>query len=238
MYKRILLKLSGESLADKEHNQTLNVKKMNAIANEVKRLYDHGIEIGIVIGAGNIWRGKFAESIGIERVEGDYMGMIGTIINSVALASALKKLGIPSEVMSAIDIKPVTSPYDPKLAIEKMKSGTVMVFGGGTGKPFYTTDTAATMRAIEIEANVILMGKFGVDGIYDADPRFNKDANLIKNITFQEILDSRLEVMDISAVEFIKDTNIEIRVFNMEDPHNIEKATMNNDIGTTVRKGK
>lgn len=238
MYKRILLKLSGESLADKDHNQTLNFKKMNAIANEIKRLYDHGIEIGIVIGAGNIWRGKFADSIGIERIEGDYMGMIGTIINSVALASALKRIGVPSEVMSAIDIKPVTSPYDPKLAIEKMKSGTVMVFGGGTGKPFYTTDTAATMRAIEIEANVILMGKFGVDGVYDSDPRSNKDAHLIKDITFQDIIDSNLEVMDISAVELIKNSNIEIRVFNMEDPRNIEKATLDNDIGTTVRKGK
>lgn len=238
MYKRILLKLSGEALADKEHNQTLNFKKMNVIANEIKRLYDHGVEIGIVIGAGNIWRGKFADSIGIERVEGDYMGMIGTIINSVALASALKTIGVPSEVMSAIDINPVTTPYNAKAAIEKMKSGTVMVFGGGTGKPFYTTDTAATMRAIEIGANVILMGKFGVDGIYDADPRCNADAHLIKNITFQEIIDCKLEVMDVSAVELIKDTNIEIRVFNMEDPHNIEKATMDNDIGTTVRKGK
>lgn len=238
MYKRILLKLSGEALADKEHNQTLNCKKMNIFAHEIKKLHENGIEIGVVIGAGNIWRGKFADLIGIDREEADYMGMIGTIINSVALASALKKINVPSEVMSAIDIDPVTTPYIPELAVAKMKEGTVMVFGGGTGKPYFTTDTAATMRAIEIKADVILMGKNGVDGVYSDDPRNNPNAHLLKEITFQEIIDKKLEVMDISAVQLIKDKNIDIRVFNMNDPSNIEKVTMGDNIGTTIKKGE
>ncbi|MDR0934786.1 MAG: UMP kinase [Erysipelotrichaceae bacterium] len=238
MYKRILLKLSGEALADKKQNQTLNCEKLNVIAKEIKKIHNEGVQIGIVVGAGNIWRGKFAEQIGIERAEADYMGMIGTIINSVALASALKNIGVDSEVMSAIDVEPVTNPYNIKTAIEKLEKGVVLVFGGGTGKPYFTTDTAATMRAIEIGADVILMGKYGVDGIYDSDPKVNPTAKLIKDITFDEILAKKLKVMDLTAVELIKDKNIDIRVFNMDDPDNIEKATLDNEIGTTARKGK
>lgn len=238
MYKRILLKLSGEALADKEHCQTLNCEKLNVIASEIKNLHKMNVEIGVVIGAGNIWRGKFADSIGIEHAEADYMGMIGTVINSVALASALKKIGVKAEVMSALMVEPMTQMYDAKIAVEKMKAGIVMVFGGGTGKPFFTTDTAATMRAIEINANVILMGKFGVDGVFSDDPRTNPNAHLIKEITFQEIIDKKLEVMDMSAVELIKDKNIDIRVFNMNNPNNIKQVVLGENIGTTVRKGK
>jgi len=238
VYKRILLKLSGEALADKVQNQTFNCQKISSFAKEIKQLHEKGIEIGIVIGAGNIWRGKFADLIGIDYEEADYMGMIGTIINSVALASALKKVGVPSLVMSAINIDPVTIPYDPELARQKLKEKTVVVFGGGTGKPYFTTDTAATMRAIEIEADVILMGKYGVDGVYDTDPRNNSDAHLLKKISHQEIIDKKLEVMDLSAVELIKNQSIDIRVFNMNDPTNINKVTFGEDIGTTIKKGE
>ena len=237
MYKRILLKISGESIADKEHNQTLNTDKLHAIAQEVKHLHDLGVQIGIVIGAGNIWRGKFAPRLGIDPAEADYMGMIGTIINSVALASALKTNGVGACVMSAIHVSPVTLEFDEKKAIELLEAGNVVVFGGGTGKPFFTTDTAATLRAIQIKADVICMAKYGVDGVFTADPKVDPNAKLIKEITYQEVIEKKLQVMDMSAIEMIKDKDIEILVFNMDDPKNIEKVVKGEKLGTIVSRG-
>ncbi len=237
MYKRILLKISGEAIADKEHAQTLNTDKLHLIAKEIKNLHDLGAEVAVVIGAGNIWRGKFAPKLGIDAAEADYMGMIGTIINSVALASTLKANGVGAYAMSAIQVDPVTIPFDADKAKELLDAGNVIVFGGGTGKPFFTTDTAATLRAIQIDADVICMAKYGVDGVFTSDPRVDKDAKLLKHITYQEVLDKKLEVMDLSAIELIKDKDIEIRVFNMSDPKNIEKVVKGENIGTIVSRG-
>lgn len=238
MYKRILLKISGESIAYKEKNQTLNCDKLNAIAAVIKTLHNLGIQVGIVIGAGNIWRGKFASKINIDPAEADYMGMLGTVINATALSSALKNIGVKSIAMSAIQVDPITVPFNQDEAKKYLDEGYVVVFGGGTGKPFFTTDTAATLRAIQIDADLICMAKYGVDGVYDDDPNKNPDAKFIKNLTFNEILNSKLLVMDLSAVELIKDKDIEVRVFNMDDPKNIERVVNGENIGTIITKGK
>lgn len=237
MYKRILLKISGESIADKDKNQTLNCEKLNAIAKEIKNLSNKGLQVGIVIGAGNIWRGKFAKKINIDPAEADYMGMLGTIINATALASALKNIDVKAAVMSAIHIDPITLPFEENNAKRLLEEGNVVVFGGGTGKPFYTTDTAATLRAIQIDADLICMAKYGIDGVYDDDPNINPNAKFIKNLTYDQILSSKLQVMDLSAVELIKDKDIEIRVFNMDNPRNIEKVVNGENIGTIIKRG-
>lgn len=237
MYKRILLKISGESIADKEKNQTINCEKLTHIASIIKDLTNKGIQVGIVIGAGNIWRGKFASKLNIDPAEADYMGMCGTVINAVALANALKTQGINAYAMSAINIDPITIPFDENKAKEILDKGGAIVFGGGTGKPFFTTDTAATLRAIQIDADLICMAKYGVDGVYTDDPNKNPDAKFIEKLTFKEILDKKLQIMDLSAVELIKDKDIEVRVFNMDDPKNIEKVVNGEKIGTILKRG-
>lgn len=237
MYKRILLKISGESIADKEKNQTLNCAKLTSIASVIKDLHEQGIQVGVVIGAGNIWRGKFAKKLNIDPAEADYMGMCGTIINATALASALKSLGVDAYAMSAINIDPITIPFDEKRAKEILDKGGVIVFGGGTGKPFFTTDTAATLRAIQIDADVICMAKYGVDGVYDDDPNKNPDAKFLSSLTFKEVLENHLQVMDASAIELIKDKDIIVRVFNMDDPKNIEKVVNGEKLGTIITRG-
>ena len=169
-YKRILLKLSGEALSDNRQKLILDAGHLDIIATAIKSMYEQGVQIAIVVGAGNIWRGKLAEQIGIERSTADYMGMLGTIINALALQSAVEKTGLECRVMSAIEVKAVSEPYIKKRAISHMEKGRVVIFAGGTGNPFFTTDTTATLRAIEIEADAILMAKNGVDGVYDDDP--------------------------------------------------------------------
>lgn len=236
LYKRILLKISGESIADKTKNQTLNCEKLQAIATCIKNLVNSGIQVGVVIGAGNIWRGKFASKLNIDAAQADYMGMLGTIINAVALTNALKKADTPAVSMSAINIDPITIEFDAEKAKEYLNQNNVVVFGGGTGKPFFTTDTAATLRAIQVEADAIFMAKYGVDGVYSADPNIDKDAKFLKQLTFQEILDKGLQVMDISAIELIKDKDIEVRVFNMDDPKNIENVVKDKNIGTIITR--
>lgn len=236
MYKRILLKISGESIADKNNNQTFNVAKLNEIASVIKTIVDMGIEVAIVIGAGNIWRGKYASTIGIDPADADYMGMTGTVINSVALSAAIKNTGIDSVCMSAIHIPPITLPFSEEEAKRLLDNKTVIVFGGGTGKPFFTTDTAATLRAIQIEADTILMAKYGVDGVFSADPHLDREAKFFPSLTFYEILEKGLQVMDLSAIELIKDKDIKIHVFNMEDPKNILKVVNGEKIGTIVSK--
>lgn len=239
MYKRVLLKLSGEALKDKDGSQILDVEHIGKLANVIKSLHDEGVQIGIVIGAGNIWRGKLASDIGIDQVPADYMGMLGTIINAVALSSACKRVGLDSIVFSALSQVPNTTvPYDKDLAVKYMEEGKIVFFSGGTGKPFFTTDTAATLRAIETNCEAIFMGKNGVEGLYDSDPTKNPDAKFIKEITFQKIIDMNLQIMDISAVELIKEENIEIRIFSMSDPKNFIRVANCEDIGTICKKGE
>ena len=236
-YKRILLKLSGEALSDTRQKLILDAKHLDIIATAIKSMYEQGVQIAIVVGAGNIWRGKLAEQIGIERSTADYMGMLGTIINALALQSAVEKTGLECRVMSAIEVKAVSEPYIKKRAISHMEKGRVVIFAGGTGNPFFTTDTTATLRAIEIEADAILMAKNGVDGVYDDDPRTNLKANFIPEITFGELLTRNLQVMDQTAVSMIQYENIIIHVFNMNDTNNFLRILNGEKIGTIVKKG-
>lgn len=239
MYKRILLKLSGEALRDNAHHLTIDAGHIEGLTEVVKELHDNGVEVAIVIGAGNIWRGKLADKIGIEPVPADFMGMLGTVINAVAMASCLRKHGVDAVVFSAVPaIEGVTLPYDKDNARKYLAEGKVVFLAGGTGKPFFTTDTAAALRAVELECKAILMGKNGVDGIYTADPDKDPTAQFIKTISFEEIIKRNLQVMDISAVELIKNTNIDVRVFSMEDPQNFLRVARGEDIGTTVKQGE
>ena len=239
MYKRVLLKLSGEALKDESALQVLNVDVVKQMALTIKSLHDQGIQIGIVIGGGNIWRGKLAEGIGIERVPADFMGMLATVINAAAMSSALKNIGVDSIVFSALpEVDPISVTYSKEAAIKAMNEGKVVFFAGGTGKPYFTTDTAATLRAIETNCDAILMGKNGVDGLYDKDPIQNPDAKFIPEITFDEILKNKLQIMDLTAVELIKDKDIEIRIFSMSDSHNFIRVAMGENIGTVCKKGE
>lgn len=239
MYQRVLLKLSGEALKEKTGMQIIDVVSLDKMAKAICSIHEKGIQICVVVGAGNIWRGKLAKDIGIEDVPADYMGMLGTVINAVALSSSLKKYNVDSVVFSSIPpIEGVTISYDACKADDALKSGKVVFLAGGTGKPFYTTDTAATLRAIELHCDAILMGKNGVDGVYDKDPTKNSDAQFLSNITYQQMLEMKLQIMDLSAVELIKDKNIEIRVFSMADPKNFRKVIEGHDIGTVCKKGE
>ena len=237
-YKRVLLKLSGEALADKNNNMILENYSLDQVAESIKLMVDKGLEVAVVVGAGNIWRGKLAKQIGIERSTADYMGMLGTIINALALQSAIEKTGIGCRVLSALEIKAVAETYIRRRAIRHLEKGRVVIFAGGTGIPYFTTDTCATLRALEIEADAILMAKNGVDGVYTADPKVDKNAQFIKTITFDEMFKRELRVMDPTAIALLKDNQIEIRVFDMNEPTNIEKLINGEDIGTTIKKGE
>ena len=237
-YTRVLLKLSGEALADKNNNMILENYSLDQVAESIKLMVDKGLEVAVVVGAGNIWRGKLAKQIGIERSTADYMGMLGTIINALALQSAIEKTGIGCRVLSALEIKAVAETYIRRRAIRHLEKGRVVIFAGGTGNPYFTTDTCATLRAMEIEADAILMAKNGVDGVYTADPKVDKNAQFIKTITFDEMLKRELRVMDPTAIALLKDNQIEIRVFDMNEPTNIEKLINGEDIGTTIKKGE
>lgn len=239
MYKRVLLKLSGEALGIKSSDNIIDVESLNAICERIKVLHDEGMEVAIVIGAGNIWRGKVADKIGIERVPADFMGMLGTVINAVAMSSALKKMGVDSVVYSAIpEIEGVTIAYDVNKVKKDLSSGKICFLAGGTGKPFFTTDTAATLRAIETNCDAILMAKNGVKGVYDKDPTVYKDAKFYPEITYQKMRELNVQIMDQSAIELIENTNIQILVFSMQDLDNFHKAARGINVGTVCKKGE
>lgn len=235
-YKRVLVKLSGEALAKKGKDEIFDATNLNQVALALKSIVDKGVQVSVVVGGGNIWRGKLAESIGVERSTADYMGMLGTIINALALQSALNQVGVDSRVMSAIEVRQVCEPYIKLRAIRHLEKGRIVIFGGGTGSPYFTTDTTAALRANDINCDAILMAKNGVDGVYTSDPRTNKDAKFISNISYKEMLDMNLQVMDRTAASLCMDTNIELRVFNMNDTSNFIKVIEGENIGTTIRK--
>jgi uridylate kinase len=237
-YKRVLLKLSGEALKDDASSQILSAEKLGKIAKAVKSLKEAGCDVCIVVGAGNIWRGKLADSIGIEPAVADYMGMLGTVINGMAISSALDHENIPNRVMSSIDIKQCAEPYIYKKGLSHLEKGKVVIFAGGTGNPFFTTDTTAALRAKEMNCAAILMAKNGVDGVYTADPKKDPKAKLIKKITYSELLKENLKVMDSTAVALIRDSNIIIRVFDMGDDKNFLKVVNGEDVGTLIQKGE
>ena len=237
MYKRILIKLSGEALAGDKSNGILDPEALLNISKVIKEIAQTGTEVCVVIGAGNICRGSLVEKSGIERVTGDKMGMLGTIINSFALANTLQNNQQNAVVLSAVPMETFTPTFSKELADKYLKEKTVVVFGGGTGKPFFTTDTCATLRAIEVGCDAILIAKNGVDGIYSDDPRVNKDAYMFKEITCSKIIAKNLKVMDLTAVEMLKDQNIDVRVFNMQNPDNFLKVVRKEDVGTTIKRG-
>ncbi len=236
MYKKVILKLSGEALQDESTHLILDAKKLDSIGLLIKKFVDNGISVGIVTGAGNIFRGRIASEAGIKVEDGDYMGMTGTIINCKAISSILDKLGIKNVLYSALELENVAKKYDPIEANELMNQGYVCLFAGGIGKPGYTTDTTAATRAIEVNADAILFGKNGTDGVYTSDPNKDKDAKFIKTITYSKVIEMGLKVMDTSAAILLKDTTITTRVFSMDDIENFYNVAAGSDIGTTIEE--
>ena len=237
-YKRVLLKLSGEALQDKKNNTILDAERLNNVAKAIKTMIDEGVEVSVVIGAGNIWRGKLADSIGIERTTADYMGMLGTIINSLALQSALENIGLPCRVLSSIEVRAVCEQYIRRRAVRHLEKGRIVIFAGGTGNPFFTTDTTASLRAMEIGAEAVLMAKNGVDGVYTADPKTDPNAEFISEITFKDVIARELKVMDLTAVSLCMQSGIEIVVFDMQDTENFRKVVTGEKVGTKIIKGE
>ena len=235
--KRIVIKLSGEALANTQEKTILEALHLSTVAKAIKTIQNEGLEVAVVIGAGNIWRGKLAKSIGIESSTADYMGMLGTIINSLALQSALENEGVQCRVLSSIHVEQVAENYIRRRAIRHLEKGRVVIFAGGTGSPYFSTDTTASLRAMEIHADTIFMAKNGVAGVFDSDPKVNANAKLIKHLTFDEMLNKKLTVMDLTAVSLIKDSAIVIRVFDMKDTKNLLQVIKDHSIGTTIQKG-
>jgi uridylate kinase len=231
-YKRILLKLSGESLmGDKQFG--IDNLRLSSYAKQIKELHELGVEIAIVIGGGNIFRGVQAEEGGMDRTHGDYMGMLATMINSMALQAALEKEGIKTRLQSAIEMKEIAEPYVRRRAVRHIEKGRVVIFGAGTGNPFFTTDSAASLRAIEINANVILKGT-RVDGIYTADPFKDSSATKYEKISFDDAYSQGLKVMDMTAFTLCKENNLPIIVFDMDTPGNLHKLLSGEKVGTIV----
>ena len=231
-YNRVLLKLSGESLLG-EQGHGIDPKVLEQYAQEIKDARDTGAQVAIVIGGGNIFRGVRGATLGMDRVQGDYMGMMATMINSMALQDALERKDVSTRIMSAIRMEQIAEPYIRRRAIRHLEKGRVVIFGAGTGNPYFTTDTAASLRAIEIEADVILKGT-RVDGIYDSDPEKNPDAVKFDTITGDEILRKRLSVMDLTAFTLCRDNETPIIVFNMDTVGNLMKVIQREKVGSTV----
>ena len=236
-YKRVLLKVSGEFLAGEGSGKVLSAEILKSFAKAVKTIHDKGTDVAIVVGAGNIFRGREASEVGLERCNADYMGMLGTMINALALQDVLEAQGLDTRVQTALEINRVAEPYIRRKAISHLGKRRVIIFGGGTGNPFFSTDTTAALRAAEIGADLILMAKNGVEGVYDSDPRINPNAHLFKELTYKEILARDLKVMDNTAATLCSNNNIDIIVYNMADMTNIERIIDGEPIGTHIRKG-
>ncbi len=232
-YKRILLKLSGEALNGGDKGQVIDFNILDKYALEVKQVVDAGVEVAIVIGGGNIFRGASVEKSGIDRVQGDHMGMLATVINGMAVQSSLEKHGIQTRLMSAINIEQVCEPLIRRRAIRHLEKGRVVIFGAGTGNPYFTTDTTAGLRAIEIEANVVLKGT-RVDGIYTADPEKDPDATKYDELTFDEAIARKLQIMDPTAFTLCRENHLPIVVFDMNKEGNLYNLVMGAAVGTRV----
>ncbi|MDR3611632.1 MAG: UMP kinase [Ignavibacteriaceae bacterium] len=232
-YKRVLLKLSGESLLGSV-KYGIDPKVLDFYAEEIKKVHDAGVELGIVIGGGNIYRGLNAEEQGIDRVTGDQMGMLATMINSLALQNAVEHTGTDSRLMSSIQMNEVAEPYIRRRAMRHFEKGRVVIFGAGTGHPYFSTDTAASLRAVEIEANVIVKGT-RVDGVFDSDPEKNPDASRFESISYLDVLKKNLRVMDLTAVSLCQENKLPMVVFNMNEPDNLLKLVYGENIGTVIK---
>jgi uridylate kinase len=234
IFRRILLKLSGESLMG-ELDYGTDPERLREVAREIKRVHDRGVEIAIVLGAGNIYRGISGAAEGMDRATADYMGMLAIVLNALQLQDALEKLEVHTRVQSALDIREVAEPYIRRRAMRHLEKGRVVIFAAGTGNPFFTTDTAAALRASEIHAEAILMAKNGVEGVLTADPREDPDAELIDEITHMEALERRLRVMDLTALTLCMENGIPLYVFNMDDERNIDRIVCGERVGTLVK---
>jgi len=232
-FGRILLKLSGEALMGRQEFGT-DGAEVERIAKQVAAVRERGVEVAIVVGAGNIYRGLDGAASGMDRATGDYMGMLATVLNALTLQDALERDGQDTRVMSAIEVQEVAEPYIRRRAMRHLEKGRIVIFAAGTGNPFFTTDTAAALRAIEVHAEAILMGKNGVEGVYSADPRTDPDAQFIKEITHMEALQRRLRVMDSTALTLCMENRLPLYVFNMDDERNIDRIVCGERVGTLV----
>ena len=233
-YNRVLLKLSGESLMGKS-KAGIDPEILKFFAAEINKIHKLGVQIGLVIGGGNIYRGLNAKDQGIDRVTGDHMGMLATMINSLALQNALEHEGMSTRLMSAIKMEQIAEPYIRRRAVRHLEKGRVVIFGAGTGNPYFSTDTAASLRAVEIDADIILKGT-RVDGVFDSDPEKNNNAELYSEISYFEVLTRKLRVMDMTAISLCQENNLEIKVFNMNIADNLVKIVTGSDIGTSVKE--
>ena len=232
-YKRVLLKLSGEALIG-GGEYGIDPKMLSHYANEINDVINQKVEIAIVIGGGNIYRGIQSEGAGFDRVQGDYMGMLATIINGMALQSALESIGVQTRLLTAIRMEQVAEPYIRRKAMRHLEKGRVVIFGGGTGNPYFTTDTAATLRAIEIESDIILKGT-RVDGIYTSDPEKDHYAKKFNSIKFDEVLEKKLKVMDLTAFTLCQENHLPVQVFNMNKKGNLSAVCKGENVGTLVK---
>jgi uridylate kinase len=234
VFRRVLIKLSGESLMGDLDFGT-DPDRVNAVAKQIKVVHDRGIEVSIVVGAGNIYRGMSGAADGMDRATADYMGMLATLLNALPLQDALERVGVHTRVQSAIAVAEVAEPYIRRRAMRHLEKGRVVIFAGGTGNPFFTTDTAAALRATEVRAEAILMAKNGVDGVYSADPKTDPDAQLIPEITHMDAIQRGLKVMDATALTLCMENGLPIHVFNMDDEKNIDRIVCGSAVGTLVK---
>lgn len=236
-YKRVVLKLSGEALAG-EKGFGINPTVIKSVANQVKELAELGVEVAVVVGGGNIWRGKIGEEMGMDRANADYMGMLATVMNSLALQDSLEQEGIETRVQTSIEMRQVAEPYIRRRAIRHLEKKRVVIFAAGTGNPYFSTDTTAALRAAEIEADVILMAKNNVDGVYSADPKLDANAKKYDELSYLDVLKEGLAVMDSTASSLCMDNDIPLIVFSIMENGNIKRAVLGETIGTIVRGNK
>ena len=233
-YKRVVLKLSGEALAG-DTGFGINPPTIEEIVKEIKEVHDLGVEIAIVVGGGNIWRGTTGAEMGMEGAQADYMGMLATVMNSLALQDALENEGVPTRVQTSIEMRQIAEPYIRRRAVRHLEKGRVVIFAAGTGNPYFSTDTTAALRAAEINADVILMAKNNVDGVYSSDPMKDLNATKFSELTHLDVISKGLQVMDTTASSLSMDNDIPLVVFNLNRQGNIRRVIMGEDIGTTVR---
>ena len=232
-YKRVMLKLSGEALMGEE-SFGISSEMIKYVANEIRSVFDLGVQIAIVVGGGNIFRGIAASSYGMDRASADHMGMLATVINSIALQDALEKKGIETRVQSAISMHEVAEPYILRRAVRHLEKGRVVIFAAGTGNPYFTTDTAAVLRAQETHAEILLKAT-KVDGVYDSDPVTNNNAKFIKNITYMEVLETQLQIMDMTAISLAMDNHLPLSVFKLKEKGNLRKVVCGEAVGTLIK---
>lgn len=233
MFKRVIIKISGEALKGKG-KYGIDPSTVKSIANEIKDIHSLGVNVGVVVGGGNLWRGKTGEELGMDRAQADYMGMLGTIMNGLALQDSLESINVPSRVMTVLPVSAVAEPYLRRRALRHFEKNRVLIFSGGTGTPFFSTDTAAALRGAELNADIILMAKNNVDGVFDKDPLSNENAKMFKKISQKELMIKNLEVMDQTAASICQENKIDLLVFNLNKEGNMKKAIQGLEIGTRV----